>query len=100
MSLSSGLETDRKSTSCFGYNPCLCFHATCSVEELEDQKKVVMLRVRDVASKDGNINHDIFQLLHLYQQALNRDRVTPTSPNHFLQFLQQKDHGSLQTASL
>jgi len=50
----------RKSTSCFGYNPRLCFHAARSVEALENKKKAVMSRVRDVADDKSNI----FQLLH------------------------------------
>jgi len=54
----------RKSTSCFGYNPRLCFHAARSAEALEKKMTVVTSRVRDVAGDESNI----WQLLHSYRK--------------------------------
>jgi hypothetical protein len=52
----------RKSISCFGYNPRLCFRAARSEEALEKKKMAVTWRITDVARNGSNIS----QLLHSF----------------------------------
>src|SRR5260221_12360883 len=64
-------ELLEKSTLYFGYNPRRCLKSASSVQNLEEKKAVIELRIRDVASEPSNM-----------VQLLNSSRRGDSSVSH------------------
>jgi hypothetical protein len=87
-----------ESTSCFGYNPRLCFKAACSVNILKSTKRGVMSRIRGFAAKEDSI----WELPHFPQEGDSdvSHSIVEISPQTESRFFSQCNVGAVSRWAL